>query len=420
MRMLLKNCRIIGPKGAGKPTDILIANGRIEEIAANISAPAKETLTGEDLYVSAGWVDLGVQACDPGNEHREDFQTVRAAAAAGGYTGIALWPDTDPCVDSKSGISYIQEESDRHLVDLLPLGALSRGCKGKDITEMIDMRASGALAFTDALHPVSDSGLLLRALQYVRAFDGLIIHFPHDQTIGAHGQMHEGMVSTSLGLPGIPAISEELMVARDIQLLEYTGSKLHLSNISTAGSVNRIRAAKAAGLRITCSVPVWNLVFDDTALSDFNSLFKMMPPLRESEDREALIQGVLDGTIDHISANHVPLEEEHKSLEFPYASFGVNGLETTFSLLQTYLSERIPIELVATVLGDNVRRILGLDPVEIAVGQVANLTVLERSANWVLSPDKVKSRSRNNPLIGEPLRGKVRAVLRNDWYIINE
>ncbi|MBR9920211.1 MAG: dihydroorotase [Bacteroidetes bacterium] len=418
MRILLKKCRIVDESGISSPKDILIVDGTIESIASDISEKADEVIEGDDLHVSAGWIDLGVQAWDPGNEHREDLDTVREAAAVGGYTAVSLWPDTDPCTDSKAGVRYILEQAERHPVDLLPMGALSKGCAGKDITEMIDMRAAGAVAFSDGLHPVKNNGLFLRALQYVKAFDGLIIHFPFDDSIDKNGQMHEGEVSTSLGLPGIPSLAEELMVVRDLRLLEYSESRLFLANISAKGAVARIREAKAAGLKVNCSVPVWNLIYEDDKLSEFDSLYKMLPPLRSSEDREALIEGVLDGTIDHITSNHLPWEDENKSLEFPYANFGATGLETTFALMQTHLSERIPLEKQIAALSSKVHAILGKAQGKPEAGQPANLTVFSPKGKWMYSRDKVKSRSLNNPVIGESLTGRVKAVLRNNWYRI--
>jgi dihydroorotase len=418
MRILIKNVRIIGPNGAGKPQDLLVVDGRIEEIGSTITAQVDHEVVGEDLHVSVGWMDLGVQAWDPGYEHREDLDSAREAAAAGGYTHIVLWPDTEPCVDSKAGIRYIEEQAMDHAVRLLAMGTLSKDCAGKDLTEMIDMQEAGAVAFSDGMKSVRNNGVFLRALQYATAFEGLIVHFPYDLSIGSQGHMHEGIMSTSLGLPGIPSISEELMVARDLHLLEYTDSRLHLANISAAGSVQRIREAKAAGLRVTASVPVWNLVYNDNVLSSFDSQFKLMPPLRDESDREALLAGLLDGTIDHISTNHWPWEEEHKSLEFPYAEFGASSLETCYALLQMHLGDQLGIAELTAILVQGARKVLGREIPSIEVGAEADLTVFSPGESWVYSRAAVRSKSYNSPVLEQELMGKVKAVIRSNKYRI--
>ncbi|MCB0545954.1 MAG: dihydroorotase [Phaeodactylibacter sp.] len=413
MDVLIKNVQIVDPDGAydGKRRDILIREGRIASIGQAVRAEGVLRLEGEQWYVSAGWMDMGVQTGDPGYEHRENLESASEAAAAGGFTAIACQPNTAPALHSKSEVLYILHNTRNLPVSFYPIGALSMDCAGKEITEMIDMHMSGALAFSDGKKPLQHGGLMLRALQYVKGFGGLVINQPLDREIGGHGQMHEGEVSTSLGLPGIPAIAEELMVRRDLHLLEYAGSRLHLANLSTAGAVQMVREAKANGLQVTASVAVMNLIFDDSAASTFDSNFKVMPPLRGKEDREALREGVLDGTIDAISSNHVPLEEELKKKEFSYAEFGVTGLEVLYAVCKTHLGDWLSDELFVRKVALNPRKILGLPIPRIEEGQPAELTLFSPVQQWAYTRNEARSRSLNSPFLGKELEGRVVAII---------
>ncbi|MFN7115611.1 MAG: dihydroorotase, partial [Saprospiraceae bacterium] len=278
-------------------------------------------------------------------------------------------------------------------------------------TEILDMYAAGAIAFSDGKKSIQHSGLILRALQYVQAFDGVIINHPSDKAIAADGQMHEGFVSTSLGLKGIPSLAEALMLERDLHLLEYTGSRLHVANVSTAGAVELIREAKAKGLRVTASVPVLNLLFTDEAVAEFDVNYKVLPPLRQAPDRDALIQGLLDGTIDCITSNHTPIDEEGKNLEFPYASFGVIGLETAFAAAWTALKGKIKLEQLIEKLAFTPRKIFNLNTPTVEVGQVANLTIFNPEHTWTFSSQDIRSKSNNTPFVGYEFTGKVLAII---------
>lgn len=415
MDLLIKNATVIAP-GSGyhrKTVDLLILNGLIEQIGNGLEATDITEFDATGAFVSPGWVDIGVQTGDPGYEHREDFQSVTAAAAAGGFTAIACQPNTDPVVDSKAEVLYVRNATRESLVDCYPVGAVSEGCKGKDITEIIDMQRSGAIAFSDGKKALQDSGLMLRALQYVTAFGGVVINQPMDAGIAGDGQLHEGLVSTSLGMKGIPNLAEELMVQRDLELLRYTSSKLHLANISTAGAVARIRAAKAEGLNVTCSVAALNLAFDDEALWEFETNMKVLPPLRSAADRAALREGLQDGTIDIISSNHVPLEEELKKLEFPFAAFGAIGLETAFALARTHLEGILDLETLIESLTTRPRTLLQLDQPAIQPGEPANLTLFDPEEEWTVPAGSFYSKSDNNPLKGHTLKGRVWAVINN-------
>ena len=273
MQILLKNARIFDGNPEIRSQDILIQHGIIEAMGDKIQAPSGAQIwESPELSVSPGWLDIGVYAADPGYEHREDLSSAAAAAAAGGFTAMACFPNTDPALHTKSEILYVRNKSAGLPVHCYPIGAVSQDCAGKDLAELFDMHAAGAVAFSDGKRAVQDAGLLLRALQYAKAFNGLVINVPHHNTIAAGGQMHEGLMSTSLGLKGLPALAEELMVQRDLSLLEYSGGRLHIHLISTAKSVEMIRAAKKAGFPVTCSVAVANLCFSDEKLIEKISL----------------------------------------------------------------------------------------------------------------------------------------------------
>ena len=415
MKVLIKQARIVDPGGVhhGKNVDILIQNGLIEKVGKTLTADVDVELKGNQLCVSPGWVDIGVQIGDPGFEHREDVSSVSAAAAAGGYSTLLSWPNSAPAVDTKAAVLYIRRQTQGQLVEIYPIGAVSKLCKGEDITEMIDMQRAGALAFSDGHHPIQSAGLMLRALQYVKSFDGLIVNQPQETNIEPHGQMHEGAVSTSLGMKGIPNVAEELMAQRDISLTRYTGSRLHMANISSAGTVELVRQAKLQGLAITASVSVMNLLFNDEKVDGFDVNYKVMPPLRSETDRQALIAGVLDGTIDLITSNHTPLEDDRKKLEYPYAGFGVVGLETSFGALITHLGAQLNIEQLIQAFSTRTRSVFGLESASIKAGQVADITVFDPSQEWTYAADSVYSKSANSPFIGQKLKGKVLAVINN-------
>ncbi len=410
MDFFLKNIKIIDQNSLynEQRVDIWVQSGIVRAVGIGLSVPAEvEIFDYPKACVSVGFIDVGAQANDPGKEHREDLESLCEAAQAGGFTTVAVQPNTLPTVHSKTEVAYILNKTASMPVEMLPIGAVSENAAGKDLTELYDMHHAGAVAFSDGNKPIQDGGLLLRALQYVTMFDGLVMNHPHDQSVANGGQMHEGVMSTTLGLRGIPSLAEELMLQRDLRLLEYSGARLHVSNVSTADAVAQIRAAKAHGLRVSCSVAVANLVLDDEALAGFDSNLKLMPPLRSTADRRALYMGLQDGTIDFISSNHTPLEDERKNLEFPYAGFGMIGLETAFALSRTHLKDVLSLGQLVEKWTVNARKILGLPVPSIAVGQRANLTVFYADEAWVFEEKHIRSKSKNTPFVGEQLIGRV-------------
>lgn len=430
MHLLLKKARIITGKKNSGTHDLLIRNGVIEAIGDTLPEGKGVAVWNLDgRCVSPGWMDVGAQAGDPGYEHREDLHSIARSAAAGGFTALAIFPNTKPALHSKSEILYVKNKTAGLPVDFYPVGALSSGCEGKDLAELYDMHSAGAIAFSDGRQAVQDAGLLMRAMQYARAFNGMIINEPQHKTIAAEGQMHEGVASTRLGMKGIPALAEELMVQRDLSLLGYAGGRLHVHLLSTRKSVDMVRAAKKAGLDVTASVAVANLCFtDEVLLGDtmpartgdaFDSNWKLLPPLRSSSDRNALIEGLADGTIDFIASNHTPWDRESKNLEFTYAEFGMIGLETAFPLCRTFLDQQLSLPDLVEKLSVRPRTVFGLPVPEIKPGARAELTLFDPEQEWALEEKHILSKSKNTPFIGQTFKGKVLGTINGGQTVLS-
>ncbi len=416
MNILLRHVTLHNPEHSLHltPCDILIKDGVIDRIEPQIRTKGAEVWEGEDLHVSPGWVDIGPQSMDPGQEHREDLNTMINAASRGGYTHLAVFPNTDPVVHSKAEVLYLQKNNASEAVQIHPIGAVSREAKGNEIAEMYDMHAAGAVAFSDGSHPIEKAGVLLRALMYVKAMDGVVIDQPLDPSLSIKGQVHEGSVSTMLGMQGIPALAESVQVYRNIQLLRYADSQLVLHAISSGESLDMIKRAKKEGLHLGATVPAWNLVFTDHAVRTYDTRYKLMPPLRSEDDRKALRKALKDGILDAIVSQHVPLEDDQKEVEFPYAAFGATGLETTFALCCTHLvPDVLSLDALVQRLSDGPRKLLAMEPGSIQVGKPADLTVFQPSRTWTFTILGQASKGRNNPLDGVELRGKVLGVIAN-------
>ncbi len=415
MQVLIHQARVCDKRSGfhDKVVDILIEDGIIKDIAASLSVKADQMIEAEGLCVSPGWVDIIADYSEPGYEHKETIATGLKAAAAGGFTHVLLAPNTKPAISTKSVVEFVQQKAQGHAVSLHPLGAVSQDIEGKNLAEMLDMHSHGAVAFTDGWKPVQNAQLMLKALEYVKAFDGTIIQIPADASLSAGGLMHESFISTKLGMPGIPALAETILLHRDIELLRYTGSRLHVTGISTATGVNMIRAAKAEGLNITCSVTPYHLVLNDEALETYSSMYKVMPPLRSEADRRALVAGVLDGSIDAITSHHRPQEWDAKTKEFEYASDGMNIQEVAFNIaLQAINPDRLTAALTAG------RDIFGLGTTHIDKEAVADITLFTTAGKWEL--EDMQSAARNNPFIGKELNGKVIGIINNRHIHLNK
>jgi dihydroorotase len=412
MKLLIKSATVVDPASPfnNKVADILIEKGIITKIAKSIDADVK-TIDAKGHYVSTGFFDLNCNVGELGLEVKEDLQTGTAAAAAGGFTGIALMPNTQPPVHSKAEVEYLLNRAKGNLVDIYPLGAISSKREGKDMAEMFDMFKSGAKAFTDGNHPVQDAGLMERALLYVQNFGAKVISYPEDTSIAGKAKVNEGVVSTMLGMKGIPALAEELMIARDLYLAEDTNSEIHFTTISTEHAVELIREAKRKGIKVTCDVAAHNIVLTDEALMGFDSLYKVKPPLRTQKDVDALRAGLQDGTVDAIVSQHTPHEIEFKDVEFEVAEYGIIGLQTVLSLaLQAGLSAGQVVEKLAI----NPRKILNVDVPAITEGSPANLVVFSTDSEWEYTRAVNHSKSYNSPFLGQNLKGKVLLTCNNN------
>ncbi len=416
MNCCIKNVTIVNKAGKhhSKTVDILIRNGIITEISKNINPEKKDLLIdAKGMYVSQGWIDIQCTFGEPGYEHKETLMSGLNAAAAGGYTGVVLMPNTQPVLDNKSSISYVIEKSKGHITDVYPAGALTVETKGKDLSELYDMHAAGAIVFTDGNKSVQDSGTIMRALEYVKPFKGVIINKPNDRSISQNGVMNEGTVSAGLGLKPMPSLAEEVIVSRDIQLAQYCNNHLIIGPISTAKSVELIRQAKKKKIPVSCFVVSHNLYLDDTALESFDSNLKLNPPLRTKTDVKALHKAVIDNTIDAVASGHMPQNEEEKKVEFDYAAFGAINLQTSYAITNTAFNGLTP-EIIARQFAEGPRELLNIQPVNIEVGSVANLTIFSLKQPYQFTTDLNQSKSSNSPYFNKNLTGCPIAVINNN------
>ena len=415
MKVILQSVTVIDPTSAHhlKVVDIFIQDNLIKEIGKKLSVAGAKTLDCKGQYVSIGWIDLHVNFCDPGFETKEDILSGLNAAAKGGFVGVALMPNTQPALKSKSEIEYINNKSNNHAVTIFPIGCLSANREGKDLAEMYDMKLAGAKAFSDGNSSVQDAGLMSRAMLYAKGIDSLIISKPEDKNIAQNAKMNEGQTSTLLGMKGNPSLAEELMVSRDIFLAEYQDAKVHFTCISSAKSVELIKAAKKKGLKVTADVSINNLYFDDTMLETFDTNFKLSPPLRTKEDIKALKQGLKEGSIDAICSQHTPEDIEHKQVEFEYAKEGMIGLQTAFSLALMTLEKQMDLSDIIAKFTIAPRAILGLPAQSIAVNQIASLTLFDPAATWKFQATENASKSKNSALFNQSLKGKVISIINN-------
>ena len=418
MKLLIKQARLVTPDGvADARTDLLIDKGVIAQMGTDLTADDAKVITSPDLHVSAGWFDLHAHFCDPGLEHKEDLTSGSLAAAHGGFTGVALMPGTNPPIDSKSGVEYLKKMTRDQAVDIHPVGAATQHMEGQELSEMYDMHQAGAVAFSDDKNGLRDPNMMQRVLLYTQGFDGLLLHYPFEERLAPEGVAHEGTQSTSLGLRGIPALSEELAINRDLYLVDYTQGRIHFQTVSTAGAVEQIRAAKAKGMQVTAEVSVTNLVETDEALKEFDTNYKVMPPLRGNADVAALIQGLEDGTIDAICSDHRPENEENKVCEFEHAAFGMAAIETVFPLLNSRLNGKLPLSTLVNKLAHQPRKILRLETPAIAKGAPANLTVFDPTLEWTWTRDKRGSKALNSPFLDTTFTGKVIGIANNDQWV---
>ena len=397
----------------GKQVDIRIEKGIITEIASTLEAKKNEDLINfENLSVSPGWFDSSVSIGEPGYEERETIKNGLLVAAKSGFTGIALNPNSYPVPDTSSSIAFLENKAANNAVQLYPIGALTQKAEGVDLAELYDMQQAGAVAFGDYQHAIKNPNLLKIALQYTQGFNGLVLSFPQEDDLIIKGMANEGETAIKLGLKGMPALAEHLQIARDLYILEYTGGKLHIPTISTAQSVALIKDAKAKGLDVTCSVAITNLFFTDAALEDFDTRYKVTPPLRNEADREALVAGIKDGTIDMVTSDHNPLDIEQKKLEFDHAKFGTIAQEATLGALLTLVSEKKALQLLTAG-----RKRFTQTTSKIEVGQPANLSLFTTKGSNTFTKEMILSKSKNAAFLGAKLKGKVYGIIANKQFI---
>jgi dihydroorotase len=420
MNLLLRQAKIIDPTSPfhQQQADIFIQDGIFKTISPKLDITAEKIIEAEGLFVSPGWLDVFAHFPDPGFEYKESLQTGAAAAAAGGYTDVLLIPNTAPVVHNKSAVEYIVQRSKSFPVNLHPIAAVTKNAEGKELAEMYDMHDSGAVAFGDGNCSIQSSGILLKALQYLRAIDKVLIQLPDDRSISATGLMNEGIISTQLGLPGKPSVAEELMITRDIELAKYTESKIHFTGISTGKSVELIQRAKAEGIQVTCSVTPYHLFFCDEDLTTYDTNLKLNPSLRTREDREALKNAVVDGTIDCIASHHFPHEKDSKVIEFEYAKYGMIGLETSFAVVRTMLPQ-LSFEKLIAIFCTNPRRIFDLPVASIKENETACLTLFT-DEKWIFKTTDIRSKSINTAFLGKEFNGRPLGIINKDQVFLNQ
>ncbi|MEO6893637.1 MAG: dihydroorotase [Ginsengibacter sp.] len=418
MKVLIKNATILSPSSPfhGKIKNIFIDNGIILKINDELDE-ADETIDIPGLYVSLGWMDCFANFCDPGQEFKETLESGANAAAAGGFTEVMLIPNTQPVVYNKSQVEYLVQKGKSLPVRIHPIGAITKNAEGKELSEMFDMFNNGAIAFSDGTKPVQSSGILQKALEYILAIEGTIIQLPDDKSIGTHGLMNESEMATKLGMQGKPGLSEELMIARDIELVRYTNSKIHFTGISTKKSLELIAEAKKEKLKVSCSVTPYHLFFCDEDLFDYETNLKVNPPLRNKKDRDALRKGIKNGTIDFIASHHQPQDWDHKVCEFQNAEFGMETLESVFGAASIC---GVSTEIFVKMQTENIRKTFNQPVPIIDEGQKANLTLFVPGEESIFEEKNILSKSRNNAFLNKKLKGKVIGIIKKDSLFLNQ
>ena len=411
MKVLIKQATIFPSQKNISPNDILIENGIITGIENKLDVDADTVIERQNLHVSVGWMDGFANFCDPGEEYKETLESGANAAAAGGFTEVMVIPNTIPVVDNKSQLEYIIQKSKGLPVIIHPICAITKNAQGKELSEMYDMNENGAIAFSDGINSLQSSSILIKALQYILPFNGVIIQIPEDKNISPQGLMNEGIISTKLGLPGKPAIAEELMIAREIELVKYTSSKIHFTGISTKRSVELIANAKSQGLQVTCSVTPYHLFFCDEDLFEYDTNLKVNPPLRNKEDMQALRDGIKNATIDYIASHHQPQEWDSKASEFEYAKNGMIGLESVFGVAGI---AGIKIDDFIKMQTEKIRKIFNVSLPQIITGAPANLTLFDPDLEYLFTKDDIRSKSANSPFIGKKMKGKPLGIINGD------
>ena len=412
---MLKGGRVICPlQKLDEITDILIENGVIAAIGQHLPVDGAEIYNAQGLVVTPGLVDMHVHLRDPGLEAKEDIASGTRAAAAGGFTTIACMPNTKPIVDSSILVAGLQQRAKAEgVVNVKVIGALSKGQEGKELAEIGDMILAGAVAISDDGHYVKNAKLLRNAFEYINLFNKVIISHAEDETLVNEGVMHEGAVSARIGLKGRPSVAEDIAVARDIMLAEYSSSAIHIAHMSSKGAVELVRQAKSRGVRVTAEVTPHHLTLNDEVVSSFDPVFKVNPPLRSDDHILALIQGLEDGTIDAIASDHAPHAFEEKDREFKFAPSGFAGLETSLGVILTnlYHTNKFDLSLIIDKMSTAPAKILGIDAGSLKVGTAADITIIDPDLEWVVDSCMCYTKGKHIPYDGYKLKGKAVATI---------
>lgn len=418
-KILIKQAKIIDPNSSHnlQVKDILIENDVVIEITDSINTDDAQVVEHPNLHISPGWFDLRANFCDPGHEEREDIESGIHAAIFGGFTGVAVSPETSPAIDSKAAIEYVYQRAEEFPVNVLPYGSLSKGLEGEELSEMYDMYQSGAVAFSHGKKPVANAALVKLALLYGKEFAPPIHVFSMDESLAFKGQMHEGEVSTYLGLKGIPALAEEVTLLRDLHLAEYAENAIHLMAISSENGVSLLRNAHSLGKAFTADVALANLIFTDEALDTYDSNLKVSPPIRGKKDREALIQALNEEIIQVITSDHTPVDVEFKKCEFDQADFGMIALESFFGALGNLREDGLSLEQMIKCIAINPRKVLGMDAPSIEENSWGEFTLFDPDQKWTFGKEHIQSKSRNTPFIGKELTGKPLGIINNNILV---
>lgn len=425
MKLHLKNGRLIDPiVGKDEVVGILIVNGRIESMGRKLTADSTFTeidLTGK--VIAPGFIDMHVHLREPGYEHKETIATGCASAAAGGFTAVCCMPNTNPSIDEESVALYVREKGKSvcdGIVDVYPIAAATKGRLGEELSPMAELAKAGAVGFSDDGNPIASAEIMRRALEYSSMFGIPVIQHAEESTMTRGGCMNEGFVSTRLGMPGIPPIAEELMIARDLVLLRYIPqARYHIAHISTLGSVETVRRAKSERLNVTCEVTPHHFTLTEEAVESFDTNTKMNPPLRTKDDLEAIKNALRDGVIDVIATDHAPHTIDEKEVEYLQAPFGIVGLETAIGLACSELVDQkvLSFHQLIEKFSTNPRRILSLPPIQIEEGEMANLTLFDPNQLWKVDVTSFRSKSKNSPFDGRVLKGRAIGIINKDKWI---
>ena len=418
-KILIKQARIIDPDSSHhqQVKDILIENDTVTKIADSIDEKDAEIVEHPNLHISPGWFDLRANFCDPGHEEREDIESGIHAAIFGGFTGVAITPDTTPAIDNKTAIEYVYQRSEEFPVNVLPYGSLSKGLQGEELSEMYDMYQAGAVAFSHGKKAVSNAALIKLALLYAKEFAPPIHVFSTDESLAYKGQMHEGKVSTYLGLKGIPALAEEVTILRDLHLAEYAENAIHFMAISSKSGVELLRSAHKKGTPFTSDVALPNLIFTDKDLEGYDSNLKVSPPIRSASDRDELIYALNEELIQVITSDHTPVDIENKKCEFDQADFGMIGLESMFGALGNLREEGLSLDRIIKAIAINPRKVLGMDVPNVEEDSWGEFTLFDPDQTWTFRKEHIQSRSRNTPFVGKQLTGKPLGIINNNILV---